>query len=95
MESTMLALSQPFELSSATPTGAGRPVALIDDLKALGRFRTKMAEQALPVNVARMMFDRSYAFDRIAMAHSSADASLQRLALQLFSQYAKAEDAAH
>ena len=86
---------QPFELSSATHHVDGRPVALIDDLKALGRFRGKMAEQALPVNVARMMFDRSYAFDRIALAHSSADQSLQRLALQLFSHYAKADDSSH
>ncbi|MEO8153316.1 MAG: hypothetical protein ABI605_09630 [Rhizobacter sp.] len=70
-------------------------MALIDDLKTLGRFRGKMAEQALPVNVARMMFDRPYAFDRIALAHSSADASLQRLALQLFAQYSKSDDLAH
>ncbi|MBC7955561.1 MAG: hypothetical protein H7Y33_06805 [Cytophagales bacterium] len=91
----MHALSQPFEMSSGATSGVGRPVALIDDLKTLGRFRTKMAEQELPVNVARMMFDRPYAFDRIAMAHSSADASLQRLALQLFAQYAKTEEAAH
>jgi hypothetical protein len=72
-----------------------RPVALIEDLKALARFRTKMAEQAQPVNVARMMFDRPYAFERIAMAHSSADESLQRLALQLFAQYAKTDETSH
>ena len=68
---------------------------LINDLQALGRFRSKMAEQALPVNVARMMFDRPYAFDRIAAAHSSDNESLQRLALQLFAQYAKTDDASH
>ena len=72
-----------------------RPVALIEDLKALARFRTKMAEHAEPVNVARMMFDRPYAFDRIALGHSSADEGLQRLALQLFAQYAKSDEAAH
>jgi hypothetical protein len=78
--------------SSSLPA---RPVALIDDLKALGRFRAKMAEQAQSVNVARMMFDRPYAFDRIALAHSSADESLQRLALQLFAQYAKTDETSH
>ena len=83
-------------LSSANPTiGAHRPVALIEDLRALGRFRNKMAQQALSVNVARMMYDRPYAFDRIALAHSSADESLQRLALQLFAHYSKDEGAAH
>ncbi|MBC7995398.1 MAG: hypothetical protein H7Z15_19370 [Rhizobacter sp.] len=91
----MNALSQAFDLSSAHTRAAGRPVPLIDDLKTLGRFRSKMAEQALPVNVARMMFDRPYAFDRIALGHSSADEGLQRLALQLFGQYAKSEDTAH
>lgn len=76
-------------------TDAHRPVALIEDLKALGRFRSKMAQQAFSVNVARMMYDRPYAFDRIALAHSCADASLQRLALQLFAQYSKDDEASH
>ena len=89
----MHALSQPANLSPG-PAEPGR-VALIDDLKTLGRFRSKMAEQALVVNVARMMFDRPYAFERIALGHSSADESLQRLALQLFAQYAKTDDGAH
>ena len=86
----MPASSNVFQFSPA-----GQPVALIDDLKSLGRFRSKMAEQDLPVNVARMMFDRTYAFDRIALGHSSADEGLQRLALQLFAQYAKDDHAAH
>ncbi|MGY4830073.1 hypothetical protein ACVNIS_16000 [Sphaerotilaceae bacterium SBD11-9] len=80
------------------PSGpsAERPVALIDDLQALGRFRSQMALLDMPVNVARMMYDRPYAFDRIAMGHSSADESLQRLALQLFAQYSKDDaDTAH
>lgn len=83
-------------LSQAVPAAAAnRPVALIEDLKALGRFRSKMAQQSLSVNVARMMYDRPYAFDRIALAHSSADESLQRLALQLFGQYSQDDTAAH
>ena len=83
-------------LSHAVPAaGLHRPVALIEDLKALGRFRSKMAQQALSVNVARMMYDRPYAFDRIALAHSSADESLQRLALQLFAHYAKGDALPH
>ena len=77
----------------ALPIGpaAGRP-ALVEDLTALGRFRSKMALLDMPVNVARMMYDRLYAFERIALAHSSADESLQRLALQLFAQYSKDVD---
>jgi hypothetical protein len=78
----------------ALPIGpaAGRPSALVEDLTALGRFRSKMALLDMPVNVARMMYDRPYAFERIALAHSSADESLQRLALQLFAQYSKDVD---
>jgi hypothetical protein len=87
----------------ATPTvielpigpAAGRPAPLLDDLKALGRFRSSMALNDMPVNVARMMYDRPYAFERIALAHSSADEALQRLALQLFAQYAKTDESAH
>jgi hypothetical protein len=90
----MHALSESADLSSGA-AHAGRPVPLIGDLKALGCFRSKMAAQALPVNVARMMFDRPYAFDRIALGHSSSDEGLQRLALQLFAQYAKDVEAAH
>jgi hypothetical protein len=82
-------------LLSFPTTGANRPVALIEDLKALGRFRSKMALQDESVNVARMMYDRSYAFDRIALAHSSADLSLQRLALQLFALYSKDDGSSH
>ena len=91
----MNALSHAFELSPVNHPAGHRPVPLIDDLKTLGRFRSKMAEQDLPVNVARMMFDRPYAFDRIALGHSSSDESLQRLALQLFAQYAKSDDTEH
>ena len=89
---TSFAAFDPMPQSSLEPA---RPVALIEDLKALGRFRTKMAEQAQSVNVARMMFDRPYAFERIALAHSSADESLQRLALQLFAQYAQVDETSH
>lgn len=91
----MLAMSDAFKLTPETADTTGRPVPLIEDLKTLGRFRAKMTAQAQSVNVARMMFDRPYAFDRIALAHSSSDTSLQRLALQLFAQYSKADGAQH
>jgi hypothetical protein len=60
---------------------------LIADLLALSGFRTLMARDGTPVNIARMMFDRPYAYERIAVAHGSADAALQRAALQLFGLY--------
>lgn len=64
-----------------------RQQPLIADLQALSGFRTLMAREGTPVNIARMMFDRPYAYERIAVAHGSADALLQRAALQLFGLY--------
>lgn len=75
--------------------GAFRPVALIEKLKALECFRSKMLQQDVKIDVARMMDDRPYAFECIALAHASADASLRRLALQLFAHCAKDEHLVH
>lgn len=81
----------------ALPLGlaAGRPATLVDDMTALARFRSSMALQDIPVNVARMLYDRGYAFERIALAHSSADEPLQRLALKLFALYSGEGTPAH
>lgn len=90
----MHAFSDPFALP-LSGDGLNRPAPLVEDLQALSRFRSKMSEHEMPVNVARMMFDRDYAFERIALAHSSADESLQRMALALFALYAKPGDTTH
>lgn len=82
----MQALLEQFTLK-AEPDVAVRSAPLLEDLKVLARFRSKMAEQALPVNVARMVFDRAYAFEHLALAHSTADQGLKSLALRLFTQY--------
>jgi len=95
IEPAMHAMSPSFDPSLARLRDPGRPVALIEDLKMLGRFRSKMARQKFPVNIARMMFDRAYAFDCIALGHSSADPSLQRLSVQLFSQYTLSDAPSH
>jgi len=88
----MPALSDPFSPSQLPqsllpPAEALRQSPLIADLLALSGFRTLMARDGTPVNIARMMFDRPYAYERIAVAHGSADAALQRAALQLFGLY--------
>ncbi len=72
-----------------------RPAPLVIDLKMLSRFRTRMATHSLAVNVARMMYDQPYAFDRIARAQGCDDDALQRLALSLFDLYPKPGHAAH
>ncbi|HZE93048.1 MAG TPA: hypothetical protein VE029_15250 [Rhizobacter sp.] len=82
----MHALLEQFTLKAPRDL-ASRSAPLMADLKLLSRFRSKMAQQALAVNVARMVFDRTYAFEHLALAHSTADPSLRRLALRLFAQY--------
>jgi hypothetical protein len=88
----MPALTDSFSPSTLSPSPLLAPDALrqqplIADLRALAVFRTLMAREGTPVNIARMMFDRPYAYGRIAVAHGSADAALQRAALQLFGHY--------
>lgn len=59
--------------------GGSEPV-----LHALGRFRELMASQGEGVHIARMCFDRLYAFERIAAAHATNHGPLRELALHLF-----------
>jgi hypothetical protein len=58
-----------------------------DDLQ---QFAALMGEEQLPLQPTRMLYDRLYAFDRLAAAHASASASLRSLALQLFQGYQQA-----
>lgn len=58
-----------------------------NNLLLLGRFSELMAERGWPVQVARMLFDRLYAFEQLALAHGSNDQVLQSLALELFKSY--------
>lgn len=61
--------------------GASLPRA---DLWAIARFKEQMAAEGWVVHTARMIFDRLYAHERIALGHTSANAELRGLALELF-----------
>ena len=54
------------------------------DLATLADFKRHMAREGWPVHVARMIFDRIYAHERLAFAHTSANEALQGIALDLF-----------
>ena len=69
----------PKPLPFGTWPGGSEPV-----LQALGRFRELMASQGEGVHIARMCFDRLYAFERIAAAHATNHGPLRELALHLF-----------
>jgi hypothetical protein len=82
--------SEPAELTALV---APAPVLGFEpDMGALLKFRTQMAQHGEPVQVARMCFDRRYAFERIAQAHACGSDRLRRLALELFQAYLRREE---
>ena len=54
---------------------------------ALLRFKSMMALEGQTVHLARLCYDKLYAYERIAAAHTSGDENLRRLALELFQIY--------
>ena len=60
---------------------------------ALLRFKSMMAHEGQSVHLARLCYDKLYAYERIAVAHSSGDDNLRRLALELFQIYHRRESA--
>jgi hypothetical protein len=64
--------------------GLAQAMPLVVDLRTLADFKRHMAREGWPVQVARMIFDRVYAHERLAFAHASANAALQDIALELF-----------
>lgn len=63
------------------------------DVAALLRFKQLMARERWPVQLARMCYDRLYAYERIAQAHASADDALRSVALRLFQAYHRLDQA--
>jgi hypothetical protein len=53
----------------------------------LARFRRLMALEGWVIDLPRMCVDRIYAFERIALAHTSAMERLRQAALDLFGAY--------
>ncbi len=54
---------------------------------ALLRFKSLMAHEGQTVHLARLCYDKLYAYERIAAAHACSDENLRRLALELFQIY--------
>jgi hypothetical protein len=63
---------------------AAAPLPVSVDLWTLSRFKSLMLREGWPVHAARMIFDRVYAHERLAFAHSSANDLLRGLALDIF-----------
>jgi hypothetical protein len=60
---------------------------------SLRAFVDAMAERGQPVQAARLGYDRRYAFDCLARAHTSDDAALRALAVELFASFAHGANA--
>ncbi|MFO1338167.1 MAG: hypothetical protein U1F53_08010 [Burkholderiaceae bacterium] len=86
-----------MDVLASLPLGAGfmaDPGGSEAGLRTLRQFRHLMADQGHTVQVARMCFDRLYAYERIALAHASSDEHLRTLALRLFQACHQGERAA-
>lgn len=68
-------------------------VAQAVSMAELVRFKALMDADGEPVHLARMCYDRAYAFERIALAHAGVNDPLRRLALSLFQAYQRRDEA--
>ncbi len=80
------------DASGMRPSARAWPAANDLDMGALLHFRSLMALDGHAVQVARMCYDRLYAYERIATAHGSAHDPLRRLALELFQTYHRRDE---
>ena len=73
------------------------PLPLVGDVTVLvlARLRQLMAVEGCTLDLPRICVDRLYAFERIAIAHTSANPQLRELALALFSAYQREPDLLH
>ena len=89
-----LAARQP-RASRSTIAGFSTTHMQADELGvgALLRFKSMMALEGQTVHLARLCYDKLYAYERIAVAHACSDEGLRRLALELFQIYHRRESA--
>jgi hypothetical protein len=59
----------------------------------MARFRRLMLHEGWAVDLARMCVDCAYAYECLALAHTSNDAALRRAALDLFAAYDRNNEA--
>jgi hypothetical protein len=57
------------------------------DLWKLARFSVLMAQQGMPVQLARVFREPAYAYEQLALAHGTDDETLRALSVEMFEQY--------
>ncbi len=83
-------MAQTDSFSAALDTAAAAVCAaavLPMPLSALARFRRLMNYEGWDVDLPRMCIDTDYAYQCLALAHTSSDEQLRRAALSLFEAY--------
>src|SRR6218665_216379 len=65
----------------------GSPIAGPVDAADLQQFQQLMPLQRIALQPTRMLYDRLYAFERLAQGHASAHAALRQLSQRLFNDY--------
>jgi len=76
-----------FESTPAPTPTPHDPTGLELGMGALMRFKSLMALEGHDVQLARMCYDRLYAYERFALAHAGGTDALKRLSLELFQIY--------
>lgn len=76
--------------AGAEPFVLDMPVAGAVALGDLQDFQRLLQAEGEGLQPTRMLYDRLYAFERLAVAHASANPALQQLAMQLFNRYQQA-----
>ena len=74
-------------LRPQTSFDLGSPIAGPVDGGDLQLLATLMAQEKIALQPTRMLYDRLYACERLALAHASANSALRALAMRLFNGY--------
>ena len=61
------------------------------EVRKLTQFRELMARSGFTLDASRLFFDPFYAYRRFELAHTSGDAALRAMAVELFEQYRQLE----
>jgi hypothetical protein len=87
--------ARPERLSRSCIAGFSTTHLQADELGigALLRFKSMMALEGQSVHLGRLCYDKLYAYERIAAAHTSSDEALRSLALELFQIYHRRDGA--
>ena len=80
-----MAQSEPTPAS--TPTIPASASVLAMPIMAMARFRRLMNYEGRDVDLPRMCVDTAYAYECLAVAHTSSDERLRKAALALFEAY--------